>query len=234
MKRILALATLSLACGAQSVTLDSPQQLPNGSRNENVSGDPRSCDHLGPLISSPRDEPIDRPSAPNVAMAGQMTEQAARAKRLFDAERWAEAETALAAVAHGQTGDDVGNMQLAQYHLAIAIFRQKDFRRSYRIFSEMARDRSHIKHPETLLWLVKYVTDHAELVDFADFASYTREEVARFDNSSQRDLYSSASFAVGRERLQEGARAEATAFFAHVDPDGPFGVLVARCRERAR
>jgi hypothetical protein len=229
MKRILALAILSLACGAQSVTLDSPQQLPNGSGNEAASGDPRSCDHLGPLISSARDQP-----APPPAMAGQMTEQAARAKRLFDSERWAEAEAALAPIAHGDSGDDTGNMQLAQYHLAIAVFRQKDFRRSYAVFSEMARNRSHIKHLETLLWLVKFVTDHAELVDFADFASYSREDVARFDNSSQRDLFSSASFALGRERLQEGARAEAMTLFAHVDPDGPLGTLAARCRERAR
>jgi hypothetical protein len=228
MKRIFAVASISLACGASTTTVDVPQVLPNAT-GEVTSGDPRSCDHLGPLIASPRDQP-----APPPAMAGQMTEQAARAKRLFDSERWAEAEQALAVVTHGDSGDDVGNMQLAQYHLAIAIFRQKDFRRSYAIFSEMARNRSHIKHPETLLWLAKAVTDHAELVDFADFASYTAEEVARFDNANQRDLYGIASYALGRERLQEGARAEAMMLFSHVDPNGPLGGLAKGCIERAR
>lgn len=167
-------------------------------------------------------------------MAGQMTEQAARAKRLFDSERWPEAETALATVAHGDSGDDVGNTQLAQYHLAIAVYREKDFRRSYAMFSEMARNRSHIKHHEALLWLVKFVTDYGSLVDFADFASFMPEDVARFDNPNQRDLFSAASFALGRERLQEGARAEALMFLGRVDPDGPFGAMATRCRERAR
>ena len=163
-----------------------------------------------------------------------MTEQAARAKRLFDAERWPEAEAALTAVARGESGDDPGNAQLAQYHLGIAIFREKDFRRSYAVFSEIAHKRSHVKHAETLLWLVKFLLDQPALVDFADFGTYTREDAARFNNPSQREVFSAASFGLGRERLQEGARDEANAFFANVDPDGPLGALAASCRARAR
>lgn len=227
MKRILAMAAMSLACGASPATADSPQALPSALGQ--AGGDPRGCDHLGPLISSPRDQPT-----PPVAMAGVMTEQAARAKRLFDSERWAEAEAALAAVAHGDSGDDAGNMQLAQYHLAIVIFREKDFRRSYAIFSDMARNRSHLKHAETLLWLTKFVIDYGSLVDFADFANYTADDVARFDNPNQRDVFRAASFALGRERLQEGARGEAMTFFSHIHPEDSFGALATRCRERAR
>jgi len=226
MKRIFALAAISLACGAQAGAADSPRMLPSAS-GEATSGDPRSCDHLGPLLSSPRDQP-----APPVAIAGPMTEQAARAKRLFDSERWAEAEPALAAVAHGDSGDDAGNAQIAQYHLAIAIYRQKDFRRSYAIFSEMARNRSHIKHAETLLWLAKFVTDYGDLVDFADFASFGPDDAARFNNPNQRDVFGAATFAIARERLQEGARAEAMMLFSRVDPDGPFGALAKSCLAR--
>jgi hypothetical protein len=40
--------------------------------------------------------------------AGQMTEEAAQAKRLFDAERWAEAALVLKRVVDGETGDDEG------------------------------------------------------------------------------------------------------------------------------
>jgi hypothetical protein len=236
MKRMIAIAMVTLACGASSVTIDAPQTLPNAGSGTGTSaaitGDPRSCDHLGPIVTRPRDQaalPV-----PTAVVAGQMTEQAARAKRLFDGERWAEAERALEPVARGQSGDDVGNAQLAQYHLAIVIYREKDFRRSYAIFSEMARNRSHIKHMETLLWLAKFVVDYAGLVDFADFATYDREDVARFDNPNQRDIYSVASFALGRERLQEGAREEAIAFFARVNRNGPFGELAAQCTQRAR
>src|SRR5690242_14622286 len=41
--------------------------------------------------------------------AGQMTEEAAQAKRLFDGERWAEAAVILKRVFDGETGDDEGN-----------------------------------------------------------------------------------------------------------------------------
>jgi hypothetical protein len=234
MKRILALATFMLACGASTTTTtttttsESPQVLPNAT-GPVTAGDPRSCDHLGPAITSPRAQP-----APPVAMAGQMTEQAAGAKRLFDSERWNEAERALGAVARGESGDDVGNKQLAQYHFAIAIYRQQNMKGSYTVFSEIARDRSHIKHHEALLWLVKFVVDHAELVDFADFASYDADEAARFDNPNQRELYWAASFAIGRERLQEGARAEARGLFERVDRNSPLADLAMRCRDRAR
>ena len=40
--------------------------------------------------------------------AGQMTEQAAQAKRLFDAERWSEAALMLKSVVDSETGDDEG------------------------------------------------------------------------------------------------------------------------------
>src|SRR5690606_4281877 len=57
--------------------------------------------------------------------AGQMTEAAAAAKQLFDKERWNEAAQALHAVVTGETGDDPGNKQLAEYYLAIALYRLK-------------------------------------------------------------------------------------------------------------
>ena len=45
------------------------------------------------------------------ASAGQMTEEAAAAKRLFDKERWAEAAVSLYRVVAGETGDDKGNQE---------------------------------------------------------------------------------------------------------------------------
>src|SRR5688500_1472837 len=48
--------------------------------------------------------------------AGNMTEEGAQAKRLFDNARWADAALALQRVVNGETGDDEGNKQIAQYH----------------------------------------------------------------------------------------------------------------------
>ena len=92
----------------------------------------------------------------------QMTEEAANAKRLFDTERWSEAALGLYRVYKGETGDDGGNRQVAQYHLAIALYRLKFFQASYGIFSEIADKPNHLKFAETLLWLSKLATQLPE------------------------------------------------------------------------
>ena len=95
--------------------------------------------------------------------AGQMTEEAAQAKRLFDNERWAEAALILKQVVDGETGDDKGNQQIAQYHLAIALYRLQFFQASYDIFRRVADKPNHLKFKETLLWLAKLATQLRDL-----------------------------------------------------------------------
>ncbi len=87
-----------------------------------------------------------------------MTEQAAQAKRLFDGEKWGDASLALYRVYKGETGDDEGNKQLSQYHLAISLYRLKFYQAAYGIFSEIADKPNHLKFNETLLWLAKLAT----------------------------------------------------------------------------
>jgi hypothetical protein len=47
----------------------------------------------------------------------------ARSELLFDMARYDDAAPLLKRVADGETGDDEGNRKIAQYHLAIALFR---------------------------------------------------------------------------------------------------------------
>ena len=97
-----------------------------------------------------------------------MTEEAATAKRLFDGERWSEAALGLYRVYKGETGDDPGNRQIAQYHLAIALYRLKFYQASYGIFSEIADKPNHLKFNETLLWLSKLATQLPEPADIVE------------------------------------------------------------------
>ena len=83
--------------------------------------------------------------------AGQMTEEAAQAKRLFDGEKWADAMNALERVASGETGDDLGNRELAEYHLAIAFERMQDYEPAADLFSAIARVHTHLKFREASL-----------------------------------------------------------------------------------
>ena len=110
-----------------------------------------------------------------------MTEQAAQAKRLFDGEKWGDAALALYRVYKGETGDDEGNKQLAQYHLAIALYRLKFYQAAYGIFSEIADKPNHLKFNETLLWLAKLATDLPEPADIV-------ERVGKYNDAADREV----------------------------------------------
>lgn len=157
--------------------------------------------------------------------AGQMTEEAAQAKRLFDNERWAEAALILKQVVDGETGDDKGNQQIAQYHLAIALYRLQFFQASYDIFRRVAEKPNHLKFKETLLWLAKLATQLPEPADIiGSLAKYSRSQVKRFDNPQQRELYWQLNYLLGRYMYRERKFEEAIQLFESVQQDSPYFV----------
>jgi tetratricopeptide (TPR) repeat protein len=150
--------------------------------------------------------------------AGQMTEEAATAKRLFDGERWSEAALGLYRVYKGETGDDPGNRQIAQYHLAIALYRLKFYQASYGIFSEIADKPNHLKFSETLLWLSKLATQLPEPADIIErVGKYTGDAVGRFKNPQQIDLYWQLNYLLGRYKYRNRQYEEAIQLFSRVD-----------------
>lgn len=156
--------------------------------------------------------------AQEAVTAGQMTEAAAAAKQLFDKERWNEAAQALHRVVSGETGDDPGNKQLAEYFLAISLYRLKFFQASYAMFSVIADNPSHLKFKETLLWLAKLATDLPEPADIIErVGKYTDEQVARFDNEQQRDLYWQLNYMLARYKYRNRQYEEAIRLFQMVD-----------------
>jgi hypothetical protein len=157
--------------------------------------------------------------------AGQMTEEAAQAKRLFDAERWSEAALALKRVTGGETGDDEGNKQIAQYHLAIALYRLQFFQASYAIFSEIAEKPNHLKFSETLLWLAKLATQLPEPADIVErVGKYDADQIARFNNAQQKTLYWQLNYLLGRYKYRSRAYEEAISLFSKVDKQSPYYV----------
>lgn len=167
----------------------------------------------------------DAGAEPEAVTAGQMTEEAAMAKRLFDSDRWAEASLALFRVVNGETGDDPGNRQLAQYYLAISLYRLKFYQPSYAIFSVIADNRNHLKFKETLLWLAKLATQLPEPADIIErVGKYTDKQVARFDNEQQRDLYYQLNYMLGRYKYRNREFTEAIRLFTKVPASSPFYV----------
>lgn len=168
------------------------------------------------------------------SIAGQMTEQSAQAKRLFDGEKWADAELALKRVADGETGDDEGNKQLADYHRAIVLFRLKRYDEAAARFRAFSRNPGHLKFFESLLWIVKLARDEPKVVRLEDVALYTPEEVARFDNPNQRDTLGGAAYLVGHERYDEGNLSEAQKYFEIARRVGPWPKEAEKCLARVQ
>ena len=157
--------------------------------------------------------------------AGQMTEEAATAKRLFDGEKWAEAALALFRVYKGETGDDEGNKQIAQYNLAVALYRLQFYQASYGYFSDIADHPNHLKFNETLLWLAKLATQLPEPADIIErVGKYSQDAVGRFNNAQQKDLYWQLNYLLGRYKYRNRQYEEAIQLFEKVDKKSKFYV----------
>lgn len=152
------------------------------------------------------------------ASVGQMTEEAAQAKRLFDNEHWEQASLALKRVSDGETGDDDGNRQLAQYRIAITLFKLKYFQASYAIFAEIAHKAEHVKHVESLAWLARLAILLPEPADVVErIGKYSPEELARFGSAERRELFAQLSTLLGRFKIRNRDYETATTVLAKVD-----------------
>ena len=152
------------------------------------------------------------------ATAGQPTEAAAQAKRLYDREKWWDAAKALYRVSTGETGDDEGNKQIAQFNLAKTLYKLKFFQGAYSIFSEIADRPNHLKYNETLLWLAKLATDLPEPADIIErVGKYNEEHVSKFNNKEQQEIFWQLNYLLGRYRYRNGQFPEGLALLEKVD-----------------
>lgn len=175
--------------------------------------------------TKPKEVKLDDDQAEGPVTAGQATEQFAQGQRLFDAERWSEAAVILKRVVDGETGDDEGNKQIAQYHLAIALYRLQFYQASYGIFSAIADKPNHIKFKETLLWLSKLATQLPEPADIIErVGKYKTEQVASFNNPQQRDLYWQLNYLLGRYKYRNRNYEDAISLFEKVDKKSKYYV----------
>jgi hypothetical protein len=162
------------------------------------------------------------PPAPAVT-AGTMSEGARAAKALFDAQKWPEAALALYGVVAGETNDDDGNKQLAQYFLSISLYRMKLYQASYALFGFIADNRNHLKFNETLLWLAKLATQLPEPADIIErVGRYRDTEIAAFDNDKQRELFYQLNYLLGRYKYRNRQFEEAIRLFNKVDESSQY------------
>jgi hypothetical protein len=151
-------------------------------------------------------------------IAGAPSDAAAQARHLYEGEKWWEASKALYRVYSGETGDDEGNKQIAQFNLAKALYKLKFYQGAYAIFSEIADKPNHLKYNETLLWLAKLATDLPEPADIIErVGKYNEEHVSKFNNNEQQDLFWQLNYLLGRYKYRNGQYPEALSLFERVD-----------------
>lgn len=212
------LASVAFTGGVVSPETASAQEVIN--LDEEGGGDEGGKPPAGGQPSGGVDIDLDEGAAKaqEPVVAGTMTEGAAAAKKMFDKERWSEAAAGMYRVVSGDTGDDPGNRQLAEYYLAISLYRLKFYQASYAIFSVIADNPSHLKFKETLLWLAKLATQLPEPADIIErVGKYTDDQVARFDNEQQQDLFWQLNYMLGRYKYRNRQYEEAIRLFQKVD-----------------
>ncbi len=152
------------------------------------------------------------------AVAGEPTDAMKQAKAAFDRKSYAQAAQGLYEVVNGNTGDDAGNQQLAEFYLAQSLYYLKFYQASFDTFTKIAANQLHLKFGETLLWLAKLATDLPEPADIiAHVGKYSDEQLARFDNKAQQEMYWKLNYLLGRYNYRRGQLQEAIRLFQRVD-----------------
>jgi tetratricopeptide (TPR) repeat protein len=155
------------------------------------------------------------------ATAGEPTEAMARAKSAFDQKKWAQAAEGMYDVVAGTTGDDAGNKQLAEFYLAQSLYFLSFYQASFDSFAKIADNPQHLKFNETILWMAKLSIDLPEPADIiAHVGKFSEEELARFDNATQKEVYWKLNYLLGRYKYRENDFEDAIKFFQRVDSRG--------------
>jgi hypothetical protein len=147
------------------------------------------------------------------------TEEADAAMKEFERERWKTSIPLLERVAHGETKDDQGNQQIAEFYLGIALWHMKRYDESIAIFVKIAGDRNHTKNESAFVHLVRAAGQYPERVNLDWFANFDETDVVRFDTPDQHALFWRAAFLVGARFYRDGQIDRAEALFARVAGD---------------
>jgi hypothetical protein len=162
--------------------------------------------------------------------AGQATEEMAFGKRLFDANRFPEAILVLQRVVDGETRDDAGNVQIAQYHLGVSLVKVRQFERALAVFEPIAHDPSHLQHRATAVWLAALLAEPITTVRAVDLLYLYRDaDIAALDTPAQRRTLYMIQLARARGAYRRAHYDEALAILERVRTFTPLRGLADGC-----
>jgi tetratricopeptide (TPR) repeat protein len=169
-----------------------------------------------------------------VSQPGQATEEFMQAKRLYETDHWLDAIPALQRVTSGETGDDDGNRELAEYFLACSFFKTGQFAFALDTFRPVATNPSHQKHRQAVPWLAKLTEEPLTSERAVDLIYlYTDADLAPLDNPTERDTLYRVQLARGRAAYRRGRYDEALTILLRVRSYEPLREVADHCAELA-
>src|SRR6185369_3151250 len=88
-----------------------------------------------------------------------------------------------------------------------------------------AQKPNHLKFNETLLWLAKLATDLPEPADIVErVGRYNDEQIAKFNNNNQRDLFWQLNYLLGRYKYRNRQYEDALRIFSKVGRESKYYV----------
>ncbi len=163
-----------------------------------------------------------------------MTEEAAQAKRLFDKALWPEALVALEAVAKGAHGDDEGNRQIAEHHVAIVNYNMKDYDAASDLFLLIMEHPSHLESYEATLWIAKltfYACSSARILRAFASLGYDSQAGSCDPEYIPEDLRPQYAFFRARGLVERGELHEAARLFKGLRSNVCYGFRSRQCLE---
>jgi tetratricopeptide (TPR) repeat protein len=202
--------------------LEQPTQAPTMTFEPEETGQPK--DKPGTPTTEAQPAPPPKPKAP--PQPGPPTKSMDRAIRFYDNEDYYASTIELNKVIEGQSGDDDGNRQRAEFYMGKALFQLKYYATALTYFDRIVqKGPEHGYYNKTLQWLAslsQYLPDSAGVLD--KIGTYTRQDLEQPALESVREqLY----YLLGRFHYTKGTAEdfkEALQLFALVPEKSDFYV----------
>src|SRR5690606_16990560 len=122
---------------------------------------------------------------------GEPTADLRAALQLYSASRFPEAAMALQRVVDGETGDDAGNIQLAQFTLAKTMYSMRFYQSALALFDEITiAATGHHHFDESLQWLAQLATQLPEPAGITErIGRYPLARIETFNTPENQQLY---------------------------------------------
>ncbi|MAT30120.1 MAG: hypothetical protein CMN29_35175 [Sandaracinus sp.] len=157
---------------------------------------------------------------------GPPSEALANALRLYQQERYQEADVQFQRVVEGETQDAQANVQKAQFFLGKCLYHLRYYQSALAIFDEIGQQgQGHLYFNQTLQWLAQLASQLPEPAGIIEkVGRYGVDQLEQFNTAESQELYNELLYIMGRFQYSQGEFEQAIELFQRVAEDSSFYV----------